>query len=302
MSKHNKNHKHPNTSQNQSNKKIEENENLVLLEPSDLENINIQTGSKVEQIIQSEPSTETHQDLIKEPAIDKGVTSITNSDDQLDDDYAQIEKLAKDESINQSIIEPTSKVEAKEDYLYNKDEKESKSSNLFLKTIFLVALLALLGYFVLGYGNVTKPASNASNQASITKIDKKPCINNNQKMDIPTNLKIEDTIVGTGKEVFSGCEIKIHYKGYIEPTQQETDEKKEVKEFDNSFKRGTPFSTQIGVGKLIKGWDIGIIGMKEGGKRKLTIPSDLAYGDIELPGIPAKSTLVFEVELIQVLD
>jgi FKBP-type peptidyl-prolyl cis-trans isomerase len=207
----------------------------------------------------------------------------------LEDDYAPIKaETKKSDSKKKEVV--------KEDYLYEKEE--GKSNNIILKTIFLVAALALIGYFVIWGGSGGAKTNTPNNKPSESAVDKKPCLNNNQKMDIPQNLKIEDTLVGTGKEVFSRCQIKIHYKGTLLPAEGET----EGKVFDSSYNRGTPFSTQIGVGKLIKGWDIGIIGMKEGGKRKLTIPAELAYGDIELPGIPAKSTLVFEVELIQVLD
>ena len=79
-------------------------------------------------------------------------------------------------------------------------------------------------------------------------------------------LKIEDEKLGEGAEVKSGDTIVIHYTGTLENGQK----------FDSSLDRGQPFETQIGVGKVIKGWDQGVIGMKVGGKRKLTIPSNLA--------------------------
>jgi FKBP-type peptidyl-prolyl cis-trans isomerase len=104
----------------------------------------------------------------------------------------------------------------------------------------------------------------------------------------PADLKIEDTIIGTGQEVKSGDSIVIHYKGTL------TDGTK----FDSSYDRGKPFETQIGVGQVIKGWDEGVIGMKVGGKRKLTIPPSLGYGDQPAGSIPPNSTLIFEVELV----
>lgn len=107
---------------------------------------------------------------------------------------------------------------------------------------------------------------------------------------VPSGLKIEDIQVGSGPEVKSGDTVTINYKGTL------TDGTK----FDSSYDRGTPFTTQIGVGQVIKGWDEGVIGMKAGGRRKLTIPSDLAYGGRDIPGIPANSILVFELELIAV--
>jgi peptidylprolyl isomerase len=105
-----------------------------------------------------------------------------------------------------------------------------------------------------------------------------------------TKLKIEDIKVGDGKEVHSGDYITIHYLGTLESGEK----------FDSSYDRGAPFQTRIGVGQVIDGWDMGVLGMKEGGKRKLTIPSQLAYGERAIGTIPPGSTLIFEVELINV--
>jgi FKBP-type peptidyl-prolyl cis-trans isomerase len=105
------------------------------------------------------------------------------------------------------------------------------------------------------------------------------------------DLQIEDLVVGTGVEVGQGDTVTIHYKGMLEDGTV----------FDESYKRGEPFSTPIGVGYVIKGWDVGIMGMKVGGKRKLTIPYDMAYGEGGIPGsIPAKATLIFETELLKI--
>lgn len=103
-----------------------------------------------------------------------------------------------------------------------------------------------------------------------------------------TKFKIEDLQVGDGNEVHSGDYIVIHYTGTLLNGQK----------FDSSYDRGTPFKTRIGVGEVIDGWDMGVLGMKVGGKRKLVIPPQLAYGDNSVGDIPAGSTLVFEVELL----
>jgi peptidylprolyl isomerase len=105
-----------------------------------------------------------------------------------------------------------------------------------------------------------------------------------------SKFKSEDTSLGTGEEVHSGDYITIHYKGTLENGQV----------FDSSYERGSPFNCRIGVGDVIAGWDMGVIGMKPGGKRKLTIPPQLAYGDNSVGSIPAGSTLIFEVELISI--
>ncbi len=103
-------------------------------------------------------------------------------------------------------------------------------------------------------------------------------------------LKVEDIKEGKGEEVHSGDYITIHYHGTLE----------NGKVFDSSVERGTPFQCRIGVGMVIDGWDMGVIGMKVGGKRKLTIPPALAYGDRAIGDIPARSTLIFDVELVSI--
>jgi len=94
---------------------------------------------------------------------------------------------------------------------------------------------------------------------------------------------------GTGAEAKNGDKVTAHYTGTLESGMK----------FDSSLDRRTPFGFTLGVGQVIKGWDIGILGMKIGEKRKLTIPGDLAYGQGGVPGlIPPNATLIFEVELL----
>ncbi len=102
-------------------------------------------------------------------------------------------------------------------------------------------------------------------------------------------LQITDTKVGTGAEVVNGSKVSVHYTGTLENGTK----------FDSSRDSGTPFEFTVGIGKVIKGWDEGLIGMKVGGMRKLVIPADLAYGDQSpSPLIPAGSTLHFDVEVV----
>lgn len=110
-------------------------------------------------------------------------------------------------------------------------------------------------------------------------------------MQAGNSLVKEDMQVGTGAEAKTGQKVSVHYTGWL------TDGKK----FDSSKDRGDPFQFTLGAGQVIKGWDQGVVGMKIGGKRKLTIPGDMAYGARGYPGlIPPNATLVFEVELLKV--
>ena len=108
----------------------------------------------------------------------------------------------------------------------------------------------------------------------------------------PTKLEILDEKVGTGRECKTGDKVKMQYTGTL----------MNGKKFDSSYDHGgTPFDVTLGAGGVIKGWDQGIPGMKVGGKRRLTIPPDLGYGETgSPPNIPPNAGLVFEVELISI--
>jgi FKBP-type peptidyl-prolyl cis-trans isomerase len=105
-------------------------------------------------------------------------------------------------------------------------------------------------------------------------------------------LKIEDEKEGEGPAVKPGDVVSVHYTGRL------TDGKK----FDSSLDSGRPIVVPVGFGKVIRGWDLGLVGMKAGGKRKLTIPPELGYGSNGTPDgtIPPNATLVFDIELVQI--
>jgi peptidylprolyl isomerase len=109
----------------------------------------------------------------------------------------------------------------------------------------------------------------------------------------PKTLKVEDLIAGNGPAAKSGDKISVRYVGVLYDNG---------KEFDSSWKRGkAPFQVTLGQGQVIQGWDQGLVGMKVGGRRRLTIPPDLAYGaQGQPPTIPANSTLVFDVDLTKI--
>ena len=105
-----------------------------------------------------------------------------------------------------------------------------------------------------------------------------------------TGLKSEDLKEGTGPAAKTGDTVSVHYTGTLLSGEQ----------FDSSVDRG-PFDFTLGSGMVIKGWDQGVVGMKKGGKRKLTIPSELGYGERGSGAkIPPNSTLVFEIELLKI--
>lgn len=107
----------------------------------------------------------------------------------------------------------------------------------------------------------------------------------------PGELQKTDIKLGTGAEAVKGKRVKVHYTGTLTNGEK----------FDSSVDRGEPFTFTLGAGEVIKGWDEGFAGMKVGGKRKLTIPYQMAYGESgRPPKIPPKATLIFDVELLGV--
>jgi FKBP-type peptidyl-prolyl cis-trans isomerase len=105
-----------------------------------------------------------------------------------------------------------------------------------------------------------------------------------------TGLKYVDEKVGTGKEAKAGDTVTVHYTGWL----------KDGKKFDSSKDRNEPYTLTIGRSRVIKGWTEGLVGIKEGGKRKLIIPPELAYGEAGRDGIPPNAELTFEIEMIKV--
>ncbi|OGM11867.1 peptidylprolyl isomerase [Candidatus Woesebacteria bacterium RBG_16_34_12] len=104
-------------------------------------------------------------------------------------------------------------------------------------------------------------------------------------------LKIEDIEIGEGDEATPGATITVNYAGSLEDGTK----------FDSSYDRNEPFVFSLGLGQVIEGWDKGLVGMRVGGKRKLTIPPYMAYGERGAGAlIPPNSTLIFEIELLQV--
>lgn len=167
-----------------------------------------------------------------------------------------------------------------------------------MKTNVLLAILLLVGgVFVYKYVNDWNPSTERevagikTAEKEVAKTQKQEPVNqnNNQKnMD----LKIETTQEGTGDKVTkAGDTISVHYTGKLEDGTK----------FDSSVDRGEPFEFKIGAGMVIQGWEQGLLDMKVGEKRTLTIPSEMGYGAQGAGGIiPPDATLIFEVELMRI--
>jgi len=160
--------------------------------------------------------------------------------------------------------------------------------NKTLITYLIIACIIVPIFFIL----ISKENKQGKEETfESTYIDQNKEENNNTQSMEDQELKIEVLQEGTGEEAKNGDNVSVHYVGTLEDGTK----------FDSSIDRGTPFSFDLGAGKVIKGWDLGVLGMKIGEKRKLTIPSDLAYGDDGIPNvIPPKATLIFEVELLDI--
>jgi peptidylprolyl isomerase len=111
--------------------------------------------------------------------------------------------------------------------------------------------------------------------------------------DVPFDLIVEDVVVGDGAEATKGAKVSVHYVGVAFSNGEE---------FDASWNRGQPFEFELGRGQVIQGWDRGVAGMRVGGRRQLTIPSELAYGERGAGGgvIKPNEPLVFVVDLLAV--
>lgn len=160
--------------------------------------------------------------------------------------------------------------------------------------IFLFSVAIVGGIFIVttnkSQGPQNSPLPENSVSATIEPSGSPEASGSAKTIIMENGLKIEDQVVGTGSEATSGKKVTVNYLGTLTNGTK----------FDSSFDRNQPFSFNLGAGEVIAGWDQGVAGMKVGGKRKLTIPPSLGYGSRDLGTIPPNSTLIFEVELLNV--
>lgn len=163
------------------------------------------------------------------------------------------------------------------------------------KKLMLIAVTAML---LIAAGSVAGCAKEepvatpeASTPAPEAPIAEEPAAPAGAETVVAEGLKIQDLVVGTGAEAVSGKTVSVHYTGWLEDGTK----------FDSSVDSGQPFQFALGAGMVIPGWDQGVVGMKIGGKRKLTIAPELGYGAQGAGGvIPPNATLIFDVELLDV--
>ena len=188
-------------------------------------------------------------------------------------------------------------------HIYSKIQSMVKNLSIGIGVILLIALGGYL--FVsqsrqnkpLPTGEVTFPKAQTQSPPAQSptplptqQVQQSGTQSGNMVTTMPDGLKIQDITVGSGREAKLGDTVTVNYVGKLQTGQV----------FDSSYDRDQPFTTQIGVGQVIKGWDEGIPGMKVGGKRVLVIPAELGYGNQQAGPIPPNSTLIFQVELLDV--
>lgn len=164
-----------------------------------------------------------------------------------------------------------------------------QNNNVFLSFLGYGAIVALSTFGIVYFMNYKNNNSVVAESTPV--VENRATSNSKNMQENVTEFKIEDLVIGTGAEAVSGKLISVHYTGTLTNGTK----------FDSSKDRGEPFEFTLGAGQVIEGWDKGFAGMKVGGKRKLTIPSDMGYGAQGAGGvIPPNATLIFEVELLDV--
>jgi len=162
------------------------------------------------------------------------------------------------------------------------------SKSIFIFAILTVFVAIMVWFIVQKTKEVDKATQIPSPLVSTTPVSTPEA---GEPVRYDNGLVVQDAVIGSGQAAENGDTLSAHYVGMLENGSV----------FDNSYNRGQPIQFVLGSGQLIQGWELGLIGMKEGGKRKLIIPPALGYGSQGAGGvIPPNATLLFEIELVSV--
>jgi peptidylprolyl isomerase len=166
-----------------------------------------------------------------------------------------------------------------------------KRVSLGMGMVLLLGIGLMVSLAACGDGEEAGPAETPAVTPPATQVEGGPPPVSGEPTVTETGLQYIDIEVGTGASPQTGQTVEVHYTGWLADGTK----------FDSSLDRGQPFSFVIGAGQVIPGWDEGVASMKVGGKRRLIIPPELAYGESGYPGvIPANAELIFDVELLSV--
>ncbi len=176
--------------------------------------------------------------------------------------------------------------------IFNKYE----AVGIFLSIAVMVVALSIVRFKTDSFA--LNPKTEGETQSAVVAVSEKKTdaeLEQNLKDAFTANGKLVDMVtddvrIGEGAEVKNGDTVSVHYIGTTQDGVR----------FDNSYERGTPFEFTVGEGKVIEGWEKGLIGMKVGGQRILVIPSEMAYGNRQVGPIPPNSPLVFTIELLEI--
>jgi FKBP-type peptidyl-prolyl cis-trans isomerase len=168
---------------------------------------------------------------------------------------------------------------------------------IFLSVVVMALMLAFMRFDT---GTLaTNLQTNARQPAGVITVDESNSNQNQAMADAVTkaapnaqlqSLIIDDITIGEGPAVKTGDTVAVHYIGRLQNGA----------EFDNSYSRGAPFTFTVGQGRVIEGWDKGIVGMQVGGQRVLVVPAAMAYGKDGFGPIPGNANLVFSIELLEI--
>ena len=152
------------------------------------------------------------------------------------------------------------------------------------KTVLILLIVAVVLIAIIGgiYFFMTSNISPVSNQGTVST----PATSNTSEKQVKTEILVQ----GEGPAAKEGDNVTVHYIGTLQ----------DGKKFDSSIDRNAPFTFMLGKGRVIKGWDAGVLGMKVGEKRKLTVSPEFGYGSSAFAMIPANSTLIFEIQLLKI--